>query len=129
MKKQANQETFGKDLEFLTKHTDVILLSNAAGQGQVAILPKLQGRIMTSTAGGPAGLSYGWINRPLIASGKPVKHINPYGGEDRFWIGPEGGQFSVFFPRGAPFDLEHWQTPAPVDTEAFEVVSLSLIHI
>ena len=126
MKKQANQETFGKDVEFLTKHTEVILLSNASGQGQVAILPKLQGRIMTSTAGGSAGLSYGWINRQLVAAGKPVQHINPYGGEDRFWIGPEGGQFSVFFKRGAPFDLEHWQTPAPVDTEAFEVVSRSL---
>ncbi len=129
VQKPTNQGTFGQDLEFLQQHTEVILLANASGQGQVALLPKLQGRIMTSTAGGPDGLSYGWLNRGLIASGKPVKHINPYGGEDRFWIGPEGGQFSVFFPPGAPFDLAHWQTPAPVDTEAFEVVSRTLNRV
>jgi hypothetical protein len=49
--------------------------------------------------------------------------MNTYGGEDRFWIGPEGGQFSVFFKHGVPFDLEHWFTPAPVDTEPFDLVS------
>src|SRR5207249_86186 len=48
-------------------------------------------------------------------------HINPFGGEDRFWIGPEGGQFSVFFAKGAAFDLDHWQTPAPLDSEAWDV--------
>ncbi len=123
MKTQVNKATFGKDIAFLKKHTDVVLLSDAAGQGQVAVLPKLQGRVMTSTAGGAAGLSYGWMNRKLIASGKPVKNINPFGGEDRFWLGPEGGQFSVFFAKGDPFDLDHWFTPAPVDTESFDLVS------
>ncbi len=125
MKTGESQATFGKDLEFLKQHTEVVLLSDAAGQGQVAVLPVLQGRIMTSTAGGAGGLSYGWINRELIAAGKPVQHINPYGGEDRFWLGPEGGQYSIFFRKGTPFDLEHWLTPAPMDTEAFELVSQS----
>jgi hypothetical protein len=36
---------------------------------------------------------FGWINRKLIASRKIQPHINVFGGEDRFWIGPEGGQF------------------------------------
>jgi len=91
----------------------------------VIVLPKLQGRVMTSTAEGTQGLSFGWINRSLLASGKTVEHMNTYGGEDRFWIGPEGGQFSVFFKQGVPFDLEHWFTPAPVDTEPFELVTQS----
>jgi len=35
-------------------------------------------------------LFYGWINRELVASGKRQKHINAFGGEDRFWLaGPE----------------------------------------
>jgi hypothetical protein len=101
------KKTFGDDLEFLKKHAEVVLLSDAAGDSQVAVLPQLQGRVMTSTAEGAAGLSFGWINRELVASGKTVEHINVYGGEDRFWIGPEGGQFSVFFKKGVPFDLEH----------------------
>jgi hypothetical protein len=77
---------------------------------------------MTSTAGGSQGISYGWVNRELISSGEKKEHINVYGGEDRFWIGPEGGQYSVFFKKGDPFDLDHWFTPASVDTEPFDLV-------
>jgi len=121
--KKMAKNTFGDDLKFLKKHTDVVVLSDETGNGQVAVLPKMQGRVMTSTAGGTDGLSFGWINRELVASGKFAEHINVFGGEDRFWIGPEGGQFSVFFKNGVPFDLEHWFTPAPVDTEPFELVS------
>jgi len=124
-KTEMAKKTFGDDLAFLKKHTDVVILSDTSGNSQVAVLPTLQGRAMTSTAEGTEGLSFGWINRELIASGKTVEHINVYGGEDRFWIGPEGGQFSVFFKKGVQFDLEHWFTPAPIDTEPFELVSES----
>lgn len=48
--------------------------------------------------------------------------MNAFGGEDRFWMGPEGGQFSVFFQPGASFDFANWQTPAIFDTKAYEVV-------
>jgi hypothetical protein len=116
------KKSFGEDLAFTEKYTDVVVLSDASGQSQVAVAPKLQGRVLTSTAQGMTGLSFGWINRELISSGKIAEHINVYGGEDRFWIGPEGGQFSVFFKQAAPFDLEHWFTPAPIDTEPFELV-------
>ena len=118
-------KTFGDDLTFLKKHTDVVVLSDTSGKSQVAVLPTLQARAMTSTAEGLEGLSFGWINRELVASGETVEHINVYGGEDRFWIGPEGGQFSIFFKNDVPFDLEHWFTPAPIDTEPFELVSKS----
>jgi hypothetical protein len=124
-KTEMAKKTFGDDLAFLKKHTDVVILSDTSGNSQVAVLPTLQGRAMTSTAEGTEGLSFGWINRELIASGKTVEHINVYGGEDRFWIGPEGGQFSIFFKKGVPFDLENWFTPASIDTEPFELVSKS----
>lgn len=123
--RRTTPPTFRDDLEFLKKHVEVIVLSDATGTRQVAIVPAYQGRIMTSTAAGADGISYGWVNRELIASGKKQPHINVYGGEDRIWIGPEGGQFSVFFAPGSPFDLEHWFTPAAIDTEPFEVASKS----
>ena len=122
---EAANGTFGDDLAFLKKHIEVVVLSDVSGDGQVAFSPALQGRVMTSTAAGLQGLSFGWINRELIASGRTLQHINPYGGEDRFWIGPEGGQFSIFFKKAVPFDLEHWFTPAPIDTESFDLVSKS----
>ncbi len=116
-------KTFGEDLEFLKKHTRVITLSSPDGQALVAVNPDIQGRVMTSTAAGPAGLSFGWINRDLIASGENNPHINTFGGEDRFWLGPEGGQYSLFFKNGSPFDLDHWFTPVPINEGGFDLVS------
>jgi hypothetical protein len=119
---RGGPRTFGSDVAFLKKHVETIVLSDPEGHAQAAVVPAYQGRVMTSTASGDGGTSYGWINRDLIASGKPQKRVHAYGGEDRFWLGPEGGQFSFFFPQGASFDLEHWQTPAPIDSEPFELV-------
>jgi hypothetical protein len=120
--KQSSAYSFGDDLQFLKEHKETIVLSDKNGAAQVAVIPAYQGRVMTSTASGPAGLSFGWINRELIASGETKKHINAVGGEDRIWLGPEGGQFGLFFEKGAPFDLEHWFTPPAIDTEPFDVV-------
>ncbi len=119
----GKSSTFGEDLDFLRKHTEVIVLTGTPGKAQLAIAPEYQGRVMTSTAEGPGGLSFGWINRQRINSEKIEPHFNVFGGEERFWIGPEGGQFSIYFPKGAPFDFEHWQVPAVIDTEPFDVVS------
>ena len=115
--------TFGDDAAFLQKHTALIVLSDKAGKAKVAIAPAWQGRVMTSSAGGDAGRSFGWINRELIAARKFQPHINVFGGEDRLWMGPEGGQFSIFFEKDVPFDLAHWYTPAPLDTEPFDLVA------
>lgn len=119
----ASAASFGNDLSFLQSHTDVVLLSDATGQSQVAVVPAWQGRVMTSTARGADGTSFGWVNRALIASHQVESHINVFGGEDRLWLGPEGGQYSIFFAPGVPFDLDHWFTPPCLDTEPFEVVS------
>jgi len=115
---------FASDVAFLRAHVATIVLGEPGG-AQVALVPAWQGRVVTSTAEGDSGASFGWINRELVASGETRPHINVYGGEDRFWIGPEGGQFSVFFPKGSAFDLEHWQTPPAIDSEPFELVQQS----
>jgi hypothetical protein len=114
---------FKDDLAFLKAHTQVVVLGGADGQAQVAVNPDIQGRVMTSTAGGPDGLSFGWINREFLSSGVNNPHMNAFGGEDRFWLGPEGGQFSVFFKKGDPFDLDHWWTPPAVNEGAFDITS------
>jgi hypothetical protein len=119
--------TFIDDVAFLKRHTEVIVLTHdRASDAKLAVCPRLQGRVMTSTATGSGGLSFGWINHELLASGETRKHINAYGGEERFWLGPEGGQFSIFFAKGDPQDLAHWQTPAPIDSEAFDVARTSI---
>lgn len=120
--------TFGDDLAFLKQHADTVVLTDTKGDAQIAIVPAWQGRVMTSTSSGLAGPSHGYLHRERIASKTPTDHINVFGGEDRFWIGPEGGQFSVFFAPGARFELSDWHTPAPIDTEAFDVVETARDH-
>jgi len=121
---------FGEDVAFLKKHTDAIVLRR--GDAAVAVAPAYQGRVMTSTATGDGGSSYGWLNYKLIAKGVvPPEEakgtleskIHVFGGEERFWLGPEGGQFGIFFAPGAKFDFADWKTPAAIDTEAFDKVS------
>jgi len=114
---------FNVDYEFLKMNTDVILLSDENESAMVIIAPQWQGRVMTSSATGMDGASFGWINRELISSGKLQDHINVFGGEDRFWLGPEGGQYSIFFKGGTKFELNDWYVPKEIDTEPFEVIN------
>jgi len=115
--------TFGYDLNFLRQyHKDIILLGDSAG-AQIIIAPAYQGRVMTSTTEGNKGISFGWVNHDLIASGKTAEHINAFGGEERFWLGPEGGQFSIYFKKGVEFKFENWFVPKEIDTEPFKLVS------
>jgi hypothetical protein len=125
----AAAASFGEDLAFLRQHTAVVVLASPDGRAQVAIAPDYQGRVLTSTASGLSGPSYGWINRAAIADGQRQPHINVFGGEDRFWLGPEGGQYSIYFERGRPFTLEYWQTPEPIDWGAWKIASQSATEV
>ena len=116
--------TFGYDLAFLQQHDSVIVLSADQGSSQVIVSPKYQAKVFTSTAQGPEGPSFGWVNHKAF-SGPENKHMNGYGGENRFWLGPEGGKFSLFFKPGTSMVFDNWKTPAPFDTEAWNVVSHS----
>lgn len=117
--------TFGYDLQWLSQHKEVVVLKSQDGKAQVAVCPSYQGRVMTSTSNGGSGYSFGWLNHELIASGKVLDHFNPIGGEERFWLGPEGGQFSIFFKPGTSFDFDNWYVPKQIDTEPFNTISTS----
>jgi len=114
---------FESDVAFLREHTEIVVLTDPSGSAQVVIAPRYQGRVMTSTIGGAGAPSFGWIGRAAIASGEKQPHMNVFGGEDRFWLGPEGGQYSLFFKPGDPFDLDHWQVPEAIDWGTWDVAS------
>ncbi len=120
---------FSDDVTFMKQHTPIVLLQD--GDAAVAVAPDYQGRVMTSTYDRQAGPSFGWINRPVIetglmseeeAEGKLEQHIYIFGGEERFWLGPEGGQYALYFKPGDKFEFSDWKTPAVIDTEPFELV-------
>ena len=101
------------------------MLQEPTGKGVVAVSAALQARVMTSSSNGFGGRSYGWINRALFESRDTLAHINPFGGEERFWLGPEGGQYSIFFKEGTSFNLDDWQTPRLIDLDIFDLVNKS----
>ena len=115
---------FESDVAFLRQHGEVLLLTDPSG-AQVAVAPGYQGRVMTSTTGGSDAPSFGWIGRAAISSGQRQPHMNVFGGEDRFWLGPEGGQYALYFTAGDPFDLDHWQVPEPIDWGSWDVATQS----
>jgi len=123
---------FAQDAAFMKKHTELLVLSK--GDSAVAVAPAYQGRVMTSTYDQKSGPSFGWINRPVIEKGllsdeekkgKLEEHIYIFGGEERFWLGPEGGQYALFFKPGTKFEFKDWRTPAAIDTEPFKVTEKS----
>ncbi len=120
---KGDSMTYREAKGFLEKHTKVLELTSEDGQARVAVCPAWQGRVMTSTCGGPEGLSFGFLNRPFIEAGKPNRQFNNYGGEDRIWLSPEGGQFSLWFKPGAAQTIDNWFTPPAMNEGPFEVVS------
>ena len=115
---------YSQDRDFLGKHARLIELSNAEG-ARVLVSPSYQARVMTSSFDGEAGKSFGWLNRPFIAADKEDPKFNNYGGEDRFWIGPEAGQFGLWFKPGDQFNLNDFKTPPGFNSGAFAVDSVS----
>ena len=144
--------TFGKDVAFLDKtlqkqyenackeekkdpdkdHKNVVVLEDPSGNAKVLIVPAYQARVMTSTANGDDGDSFGWIHYKHVLSEKKDPHMNAYGGEERFWLGPEGGQFSIFFKPDTDYtkdkkgkyvkDLKsQWHTPYMIDTAPYKI--------
>ncbi len=116
--------SFEYDLNFLKEKDSVIVLKNDAGNAQLIVSPKYQGKVFTSTADGFEGKSFGWINyKAFDAELDP--HMNGYGGEDRLWLGPEGGKYSIFFKPGIKMEFENWHTPPAIDSESWDLNSFT----
>lgn len=123
MSKTIDQQgNFAYDETFL-KTWDENLVILESGERKVAVSGKYQAKVFTSTATGHEGRSLGWIN--YEAFGKTDAHMNAYGGENRFWLGPEGNVFSLFFKPGNEMVFSNWKTPAPIDSEPWKIVEKS----
>lgn len=110
--------SFDDDYAFLRKHGDVVVLTAPSG-GRVLVSPKYQGRVMTSAVEA-GGKSLGFVFRKFIQEGKTGTQFDNYGGEDRFWLGPEAGQYGLYFPKGKPFAIADWKTPDAFQTGTWE---------
>ncbi len=117
---------YADDVDALRKHHQVIELGQ--GPGRIAVVPDLQGRVMTSGFA-PDGVSLGWINREAVDAGERDVAFNNYGGQDRFWLGPEGGQFSLYFGQGMVQNFDTWRVGDDMHKGKFEVVDAGANHV
>jgi len=127
--KTDGDRTYGQDVEFFKENQIDFFELRDKNDARVLLVPAYQGRVMTSSANGDDGYSFGWINYRLISSGKVNTQFNPYGGEERFWLGPEGGPFSVYFRKGDEQVFSNWKVPDVIDTEKFELEEKSNYHV
>ncbi|HEY8782346.1 MAG TPA: DUF6786 family protein [Mucilaginibacter sp.] len=123
LESQYAKGTFGYDLDFLKQKDSIIVLNSKDGGGQVIISPKYQAKVFTSTADGVNGKSFGWINYKTFAQKSLDPRMNAYGGEDRLWLGPEGGKFALFFKPGTKMVFDYWHTPVAFDFESWKLTS------
>ncbi|MEI6143452.1 MAG: DUF6786 family protein [Mariniphaga sp.] len=122
----SEKGTYGFDVAFLAAHKiETLELRDSVTKASLLVIPAWQGRVMTSSANGLEGKSFGWINYKLIESGKVSPQFNAYGGEERFWLGPEGGPFSIYFPKGKEQVFANWIVPKELDSTPFELISKS----
>ncbi|NQT13294.1 MAG: hypothetical protein HQ582_11130 [Planctomycetes bacterium] len=121
-KLKGDEMSYREVRDFLVRHTEVVELADGRG-GLVAICPEWQGRVMTSTCDGNDGPSFGFVNRAFIEAAKPDPRFNNFGAEDRMWLSPEGGPFSLWFKPGAEQTLENWYTAPALNEGAFEITS------
>jgi hypothetical protein len=116
------QNNYGQDRDFLEKYCQLTEL--VSGESKVLLSKDYQGRVFTSTAAGDRGLSYGWVNHRHFESGVISSQFNPFGGEERLWLGPEGGPFSVYFRKGKEQVFSNWKVPPELDTSSYDISSL-----
>lgn len=112
--------SYQDDLKILQQYTEVVELTNNKGQARLMIAPEYQGKILGSTFDGLLGFKNGWLNRKALAD----KNFNGLGGEDRIWIGPLGGQYSLYYQQIAPLNEKNWRVPSALN-QAFDVVAVS----
>lgn len=126
MKNNVEKGKYGYDVAFFSdKKIKTIELKSPDTRACLLLVPGYQGRVMTSSVDGNDGISFGWINYKFIEGGKVSSQFNPVGGEERIWLGPEGGQFSIYFKKGVEQVFPNWVVPKQLDTEPFDIVSQS----
>ena len=78
--KEIKMGSYAYDAQFLKDHgIEYTELVSADGNSKVMVIPAWQGRVMTTSASGDEGDSYGWINYRFINEGKVSSQFNPVG--------------------------------------------------
>jgi len=110
--------SFDRIVEAVGKQDAIVF--EGEGGSKVLVSPRYQGRIMTTRVGKVE--SVGFVSTDEIAEGEVHESFNNFGGQDRFWLGPEAGQFGIYFPAGVELKRDLWKVPPDFNRGPFTVV-------
>ncbi|APZ45484.1 hypothetical protein BW723_03855 [Polaribacter reichenbachii] len=116
---KKTEESYGYKVNKIAAKTKVFELISKNGDSRIAIAPKIQGKILTSTYSGFNGASNGWLNSNIFDEENP--DLAAIGGEERVWFGPLGGQHSFYYQQKKPLSEDNWQVPKSLSTEAYKL--------
>lgn len=106
----------------MTRGAPAILEFGAGDGTRLLVAPALAGRVLTSVF--RDGTEAAWLDRRAIAAGygTPARFHN-FGGQDRIWLGPEGGPFGYFFAPGAKCEPDAWRAPRLIDRGSWRLLT------
>ncbi|OFX13510.1 MAG: hypothetical protein A2Z18_07140 [Armatimonadetes bacterium RBG_16_58_9] len=103
-------------------HKSYVLATGGAGRS-VLVCPALAGRVMGTSYDGEPGTFGGWIDVKAFQEG--INDIwDNWGGEERYWLCPEGGQFGLMF-ESLPNTFDNYRVQDGINNQAYEVVDTS----
>jgi len=110
-----------------TGHSPAVL-RGTDGQKVVVVVPSLAGRVLCTGSAGLVGPTDSYILEDQIRKGPiqtgPGVIWNNVGGEERIWLGPEGGPHALFFSPGAAQRIENYWIPSALDLAPFQVTDV-----
>lgn len=97
-------------------------LSNRGTSGAI-VTPKLAGRVMATSFRGDDDLINGFVDADAFRHGMRDFWDN-WGGEERYWLSPEGGQFGLMF-QGRQNCFENYTVQPGINNQEYEIVEQS----
>lgn len=102
---------------------DAYVLEGRREGKQALVCPSLAGRVMGTTYDGGQGDFGGFIDARAFKEG--MKDIwDNWGGEERYWLCPEGGQFGLMFG-GRQDCFDNYTVQDGINNQKYELIDLS----
>ena len=106
-----------------------VVLCGSDSKKIVVVAPSLVGRVICTGSGGLHGTTDSYISEDQIAKGftksLPGAKWASFGGEERVWLAPEGGEYALFFSKGKPQTQENYTVPESLNSTKFQVTEIS----
>lgn len=102
---------------------EIYVLTGRNRQRKVLVCPQLAGRVLGTSFSGESGTFGGYINHRAFTEGMKDAWDN-WGGEERYWLCPEGGQYGLMF-RDKRESFSHYHVQDGINNQPYEVTEAS----